>query len=77
MKDFYIMPLNRNPNIVDPDGFYQELIESQRDLSDEQADMLTTKLVLILANHVGDRALLSEAIALARSNTLAKAGATA
>lgn len=67
------MPLNRQPNIVDPDGFYQELIESQRDLSDEQADMLTTKLVLILANHVGARALLSEAIALARSNTLAKA----
>lgn len=67
------MSLNRKPNIVDPDGFYQELIESQRDLNDEQADMLTTKLVLILANHVGDRALLSEAIALARSNTLAKA----
>ncbi|MDO8456260.1 MAG: DUF2783 domain-containing protein [Burkholderiaceae bacterium] len=71
------MPLNRNPNIADPDGFYQELIESQRDLSDEQADMLTTKLVLILANHVGDRTLLSEAIALARSNTLAKADAAA
>lgn len=70
------MPLNRTPNIADPDGFYQELIESQRDLSDEQADMLTTKLVLILANHVGDRALLSEAIALARSNTLAKAVTT-
>ena len=67
------MPLNRKPNIVDPDGFYQELIESQRDLSDEQADMLTTKLVLILANHIGDRALLSEAIALARANTVAKA----
>ena len=67
------MPLNRKPNIVDPDGFYQELIESQRDLSDELADMLTTKLVLILANHIGDRALLSEAIALARANTVAKA----
>lgn len=71
------MPLNRTPNIADPDGFYQELIESQRDLSDDQADMLTTKLVLILANHVGDRALLREAIALARSNTLAKAATAA
>ena len=71
------MTLNRNPNIADPDGFYQELIESQRDLSDEQADMLTTKLVLILANHVGDRALLSEAITLARANTVAKAVAVA
>jgi hypothetical protein len=33
--------------------------------------MLTAKLVLILANHVGERAVLSEAIALARDNTLA------
>ena len=64
------MPLNRQPNIADPDDFYRELIDSQRGLSDAQAEMLTTKLVLILANHVGDRAVLSEAIALARNNTL-------
>jgi len=67
------MPLNHQPNIVDADGFYQELVESQRELSDEQAEMLTTKLVLILANHVGDREVLREAIALARDNTLAYA----
>ena len=72
------MPLNREPNIIDADGFYQELIESQRELSDAQADMMTTKLVLILANHVGDRAVLREAFALARENTLkAAAGAAA
>ena len=64
------MPLNRAPNITDPDDFYDELIASQRDLSDAQADMLLAKLVLILANHVGDRAVLREAFALARENTL-------
>ncbi len=69
------MPLNRQPNIADADGFYQELIESQRELNDEQADMMTTKLVLILANHVGDRKLLREAIALARDNTLQRSSA--
>ncbi len=68
------MTLNRQPNIADADGFYDELIESQRGLSDEQAEMLATKLVLILANHVGDREVLREAIALARDNTLAHAG---
>jgi Protein of unknown function (DUF2783) len=67
------MPLNHQPNIPDPDAFYRELIESQRELSDAQAEMMTTKLVLILANHVGDRQVLSEAIALARDNTLAHA----
>ena len=64
------MPLNRQPNIPDPDGFYEELIASQRELNDEQADTLLAKLVLILANHVGDREALREALALARSNTL-------
>ena len=65
------MPLHRDLRIPDPDTFYAELIASQRDLSDEQADMMLAKLVLILANHVGDRAVLAEAIALARENTLA------
>jgi hypothetical protein len=63
------MPLNRQPNIPDADGFYEELIAAQRDLSDDQADMMSAKLVLILANHIGSREVLSEAIALARSNT--------
>ena len=62
--------LKREPNIPDPDGFYEALIASQRDLSDEQADLLLAKLVLILANHIGDRAVLDQALALARDNTL-------
>lgn len=64
------MTLKREPNIPDADGFYEALIASQRDLSDEQADLLLAKLVLILANHIGDRAVLDEALALARHNTM-------
>jgi hypothetical protein len=64
------MPLNRQPNIPSPDSFYEELIGAQRDMTDEQADMLMAKLVLILSNHIGDREVLTEAIALARDNTL-------
>lgn len=70
------MPLIRQPHIAEPDAFYEELIDAQRDLGDEQAEAFLAKLVLILANHVGDRAVLSEAIALARRNTLATAPAT-
>lgn len=62
--------LKREPHIPDPDGFYEELIAAQRDLSDEQADLLWPKLVLILSNHIGDRAVLREALTLARDNTL-------
>jgi hypothetical protein len=62
--------LHREPRIADPDGFYEELIASQRDLSDEQSDLLLAKLVLILANHIGDRQVLRQALDLARSNTI-------
>jgi hypothetical protein len=61
------MPLNLAPNIADPDGFYEELIDSQRDLDEQAAMLMNARLVLLLANHIGDRELLSEAIKLARS----------
>jgi hypothetical protein len=60
------MPLIRTPNIPDPDGFYEELINAQRELTDEQVELMNAKLILVLANQVGDRATLSEALALAR-----------
>ena len=68
------MSLIRTPNIADPDAFYKELMDSQRTLDDEQAAMMNAKLVLLLANHVGDRATLSEAIAIAAgSNAVSSA----
>ena len=60
------MPLNREPNIDRPDDFYQELIDSQRDLDEKQAALMSAKLVLIFANHIGDPEVIREAIALAR-----------
>jgi len=60
------MPLERQPRIADPDGFYEALIDSQRDLSDAEAALMNAKLVLTLANHIGDRQVLSEALQLCR-----------
>ncbi len=56
------MPLETKPNIADPDGFYQELIDSQRDMVEADAELMNCKLVLLLANHIGDRAVLREAL---------------
>ncbi|CAL79937.1 conserved hypothetical protein [Bradyrhizobium sp. ORS 278] len=61
------MSLTLTPNISDPDDFYAELIGSQRELSEDEALRMNARLVLLLANHVGDRATLSEAIRLART----------
>ncbi len=60
------MTLQLEPNIDDPDGFYQELIGMQRDLDDEAAASFQARLLLVLANHIGDRAVLSQAMAVAR-----------
>lgn len=59
------MDLIRTPQIDDPDGFYEELVNAQRDMPDAEAQKMLAKLVLLLANHVGDRQVLSQALALA------------
>ena len=48
------------------DDFYELLIDTHRELSDKQSALLNAKLILLLSNHIGDTALLREALALAR-----------
>lgn len=55
------------PNFPDPDAAYVALVEARRGLSPPEAAALDTRLVLILANHIGDGNILREAIALAKS----------
>jgi hypothetical protein len=59
------MMLNTDANITDPDGFYENLINLHRDLSDEQSARVNAKLILLLANHIGDADVLREAMAAA------------
>jgi Protein of unknown function (DUF2783) len=49
------------------DDFYDALIDTHRDLSDEQSQLVNARLVLLLANHIGDLRVLREALAAARS----------
>jgi hypothetical protein len=51
---------------ADPDAAYLALVQARRTLPDAKAAELDTRLVLILANHIGDLDVLREAIALAR-----------
>ena len=59
------MALNTDPNIPDPDGFYAELLAAHEGLSDDDSIALNARLVLILANHIGDRATLRAALSAA------------
>lgn len=60
------MALLHQTNISDPDGFYEELIGSQRNLSEDDSLLFQARLLLVLANHIGDRQVLSEAMAVAK-----------
>ncbi len=53
------------------DDFYQSLIDLHRGLTDEQSAQVNAKLILILSNHIGDIAVLREAMSLARAGTAA------
>jgi hypothetical protein len=59
--------LNTEPNIALADDFYQMLIDIHRDLSEAQSQMLNAKLILLLANHIGDLKVLKEAMQIART----------
>ena len=55
-------------NLSDPDGFYEALISTHSDLSPTQSEALNARLVLLMANHIGDLSVLLEAMKLARSS---------
>ena len=72
-----MMALNTQPNLHEPgkryfrafspgDDFYEALIDMHRDLTDEQSAMVNARLILLLANHIGDLGVLREAMAIAR-----------
>lgn len=57
--------LNVQPALNRPDDFYNALVDMHRDLSAEQSQLANAKLILLLANHVGDQDTLEEALKIA------------
>ena len=58
--------LTLTPNIAKADDFYAELLAAHEPLSKEDSDAFNARLILLLANHVGDRGILSAAIEAAK-----------
>ncbi|MGO2006567.1 DUF2783 domain-containing protein [Vreelandella alkaliphila] len=57
--------LELNPNFTDPDAFYAALTALHRDRSEAESERINARLILLLANHIGDQTVLEEAISLA------------
>lgn len=58
--------VNIEPNLAAPDDFYEALIELHQGLSDEQSELVNARLILLLANHIGDLDVLRDAMRRAR-----------
>jgi hypothetical protein len=60
--------LKTEPNLAAPDDFYEELLGMHRGLTDAQSNIANAKLILLLANHIGDADVLRAAMAAARED---------
>lgn len=58
--------LIKDANLDAPDDFYEALIEAHQGLSDAESQALNARLILLLANHIGDLGVLKAALAAAR-----------
>ena len=67
-----MVKLSTESRLARPDDLYARLIEAYRDLDEAESRKLSAKLILLLANHIGDPEVLEEALAVARGG--AKAG---
>ncbi|KRB84855.1 DUF2783 domain-containing protein [Noviherbaspirillum sp. Root189] len=55
-------------NMTQPDEFYERLIDMHRELTPQQSEAANVALILLLANHVGDLAVLQQAMDIARAD---------
>ncbi|UUZ63028.1 DUF2783 domain-containing protein [Polaromonas sp. P1-6] len=53
-------------NLHDADAFYENLLDAHQGLSREESELLNARLILVMANQLGDTALLQACIAAAR-----------
>lgn len=53
-------------NIPAPDEFYETLIAAHEGLSDDESAAFNARLILVLANHIGEQDVLNEALEAAR-----------
>jgi hypothetical protein len=53
-------------HLTDADRFYEQLLDAHQGLSAQQSELLNARLILLLANQVGDAKVLRECIEAAR-----------
>lgn len=57
--------LNLDPNFSDPDAFYAALADLHRERTPQDSETINARLILLLANQVGDQRILDQAMVIA------------
>jgi hypothetical protein len=58
--------MKTTPNLQDADGFYEQLLDAHQGLSKDESELLNARLILLLANQVGDAKVLKDCVEAAR-----------
>lgn len=62
------MSIALDNRFTDADAFYEALLDAHEGLSAEQSAALNARLILLLANQIGDQQVLADCIAAARAS---------
>jgi len=54
--------LNTKPNIAGADDFYADLLALHEGKSEKESADINARLILLLANHIGDKQVLAQAL---------------
>ena len=57
--------MKTDPTLKSPDDFYERLLDAHRGLNADESAQLNARLILLLANQIGDDQVLAECIAAA------------
>ncbi len=68
--------LNTQPNMASYDDFYEALLTAHQGLETAESHAMNARLVLLLANHIGDAAVLQDALRIARGQPVAAESAS-
>ena len=63
-------------NQQDADSFYEQLLDAHQGLDERQSALLNARLILLLANHLGDARVLHECVEAARCASCRRTGST-
>ena len=58
--------LRRTLNLAHPDDIYNAIVDAHKELDDDQSRTFDARLILLLVNHIGDEAVIREALKEAR-----------